>query len=264
MGCYQVTCSGGTYPTEVSWVIQDWDTEEVLLSGEVTADPLTLCLDMAVPSAEPTPTPVPTTMCSLASSLAVTDVCCSATYEDEYACQDDSSWHYSKKWKNCDWVADNPSSRCSKKGDTDEEEDIKAKHACLFSCGECPDPTPAPTVSPACSDSGTWMKVGSDASDEKDCDWVADNAEGRCDVMGEDGLYAYQSCMAACYEDEDDWVYDHNGKEKSCSYVGKKPSSRCEEVGGDGTTGYESCPLACDTCGTYTTGLLVDDDFLNQ
>ena len=61
-----------------------------------------------------------------------------------------------------------------------------------------------------------------------------------------------------------DWVYDHNGQEKSCSYVGKKPSSRCEEVGGDGTTGYESCPLACDTCGTYTTGLLVDDDFLNQ
>jgi len=48
--------------------------------------------------------------------------------------------------------------------------------------------------SPDCVDSTTWFKNG-DLS--KDCDWVADLPDPRCDVRG-DGAVARNSCRAAC------------------------------------------------------------------
>ncbi|EGB08105.1 hypothetical protein AURANDRAFT_64364 [Aureococcus anophagefferens] len=53
----------------------------------------------------------------------------------EPACEDSKSWFSKKESNNCEWVAEKPDSRCSKKSD----DKAKAKDVCQLACGTCGD-----------------------------------------------------------------------------------------------------------------------------
>jgi len=123
--------------------------------------------------------------------------------EPAVACGDSEDWYYKKEQKNCEWVAENTETRCSKKGTLDGEE-VEAKKACLKTCGQCePEPTPTPTPeSPEqCEDDESWYKK--EGQEGKTCAvWVSKNPEDRCNKKGyiADGskVRASEACCATC------------------------------------------------------------------
>jgi len=107
------------------------------------------------------------------------------------SCRDSTTWYKRKTWKNCRWVSENTDNRCSRKGN----DGTYAYESCLAACGCSTDvPIPAPTTSDACADSTTWYK----RKTWKNCHWVSKNTDNRCSRKGNDGTYAYESCLAAC------------------------------------------------------------------
>jgi len=97
-------------------------------------------------------------------------------------CSDSAEWAKSgDPSKDCAWVSELPSTRCSVK-DADK---IFAFEECRASCGSCG----------ACEDSDSWVKAGDD--DSKDCVWVS-RFINRCAAMGADGTLGYESCRFAC------------------------------------------------------------------
>lgn len=102
--------------------------------------------------------------------------------EEEY-CPDSPSWHKaSEPSKNCAWVSQHTPQRCDTKG--------QDRSYASYSC-----PTACKVQTSGVCDSSTWRKR---SSDWKDCAWVSTFARRRCDVVGEDGSTARESCYHAC------------------------------------------------------------------
>ena len=106
-----------------------------------------------------------------------------------------------------------------------------------------------------CADSSSWMR---DGRPDRACDWVAENADKRCEKEDESGVDAYGGCPVTCgtCEDGDEsecadsssWHQDGR-PDKACDYVAEKPDKRCEKEDEDDVSAYVGCPATCGTCG---------------
>lgn len=98
-------------------------------------------------------------------------------------------------------------------------------------------PTASPTTSPFfCTNNPDFRKNG---KKKKDCDWVAEKPESRCedDVIVECPRTCNPSCSCT---NNPDYMKNENEK-KNCDWVAKKPDSRCN----DETT--IECPRTCNS-----------------
>ena len=98
----------------------------------------------------------------------------------------------------------------------------------------------------SCVDSPTWYKA---ADPSKDCDWVAEYPEVRCEnrIKGSDRTVPSYSCPATCgtrCDDRDDW-YKNGDETKDCAWVSVLPSKRCATMGFDEVSAADACPTAC-------------------
>ncbi|KAJ8603816.1 hypothetical protein CTAYLR_000243 [Chrysophaeum taylorii] len=105
-------------------------------------------------------------------------------------CEDSTSWSIeTDASKNCAWVAESSTLRCTKYGLEDGETTLGFL-SCRDACQVCEGETGT------CEDSTTWYKNGEPS---KDCDWVAGFAPApRCTVVGADGDAAYKHCLVSC------------------------------------------------------------------
>jgi hypothetical protein len=98
-------------------------------------------------------------------------------------CDDDQT--FSKKddaSKDCAWVAAFPESRCLVKDD----DAAFAFEQCKSACKTC---------TKTCSDDADWHKTNDPT---KNCDNWVKRYFNRCNVQGQDGTFAYQSCSRSC------------------------------------------------------------------
>jgi len=101
----------------------------------------------------------------------------------------------------------------------------------------------------------------------KNCSWVREWPNNRCDRLGEDGTYSYTACAKTCAgihesspcsptaaptiegicSNSDTWLKSNEKPNKDCKWVGRRPNKRCKILGNEGYASAE-CPLACGTC----------------
>lgn len=96
----------------------------------------------------------------------------------------------------------------------------------------------------SCTDSPTWYKKGSPS---RDCAWVAQYPQKRCDAKGADRNLAYYGCPFSCAmpcADTSAW-YKKDVPAKDCAWVASYPAKRCLVKGWDGSFAADSCPTAC-------------------
>jgi hypothetical protein len=84
----------------------------------------------------------------------------------------------------------------------------------------------------------------------KNCNWIAKKAARRCQLTGQDGTTASESCQEACdtciCTSNPDWrQLQYTGLLEDCDWVAMAPGLRCQAIGVDGTRAYESCVGAC-------------------
>lgn len=104
-------------------------------------------------------------------------------------CEDSSTWTVeSDTSKDCDWVGEASSLRCSKHG-ADTNASAMAFVSCPQACQVC-----SGDLGDGCEDDADWHKKG-DAS--KNCSWVAEFFP-RCNAKGQDDTWAYEMCRVAC------------------------------------------------------------------
>ncbi|KAJ1456453.1 hypothetical protein M885DRAFT_564098 [Pelagophyceae sp. CCMP2097] len=119
-------------------------------------------------------------------------------------------------------------------GDSDAD-GMFAFQACPGSCLTCEGDS-------WCSDSEEWRgDMKGTSSDKQTCQWVSLNADDRCGIVDDEGMYAYQACKTACFSC-DSAVDCEAPDAASCS-------SECGSMNSNMFT-YQTCPHACGLC-TY-------------
>ena len=106
------------------------------------------------------------------------------TDEVRILCADSTSWYYEKKGKTCaDYIA-----KKAKHCDKEDEFGVTAEVACPVVCGQC---------EPVCADSTSWYYLNK-KSKERDCEYVAKDADSRCSEKDELKVKAEDACPMAC------------------------------------------------------------------
>ncbi|KAJ8605584.1 hypothetical protein CTAYLR_000012 [Chrysophaeum taylorii] len=110
--------------------------------------------------------------------------------------------------------------------------------------------TGAAWVFDLCEDSTSWTLDGN----SKDCAWVAEWTQGRCDKVGVDGTLASEACVFSCgacdpfaCADSDSW-YVKGQPDKDCSWVGLAAANRCKRFADAKVYAWQACEKSCSTC----------------
>ena len=103
------------------------------------------------------------------------------------SCADSTTWLVEgkeDKGKGCDYVSEKPEKRCDKA----DASGVLAFVACPLSCETC-------DCQDSFADSTSWLVGGKEG---KDCDYVSEKPEKRCDKEDEFDVDAYAACPVAC------------------------------------------------------------------
>lgn len=133
-------------------------------------------------------------------SCPVTCATCEVDADDgsDEDCEDDAEWFVENNAaKTCSWVAKDPTSRCTKKG----QDGRRASESCSVSCETCADQGEDNEDKDLCEDKAGWFKKN---SPDKTCTWVAKDPATRCNKQGQDGTKASESCKDSCASCEEE------------------------------------------------------------
>jgi poly(3-hydroxybutyrate) depolymerase len=206
-------------------------------------------------------------------------------------CENDPTW--SGKFNTahtCDYVAENPTVRCSFENSVGMPASEACPGACNSSCGSppaTPSPVPpspvtsSPVVAPppppptGCENDSGWSGRFSTAHT---CDFIAEDPDNRCFFENSEGVKASEACPGACdsscgvstlspsppspvtsspvaspvagCENDPTWSGKFNTAH-TCDYIAENPANRCFYENSEGVLASEACPGACNSsCGT--------------